>query len=1130
MPSENRQLKSPLDEKFVREFHDRLKSKAEGSAAEYSMVTHTQPKRLFYSAVLSPVDPDRGPTLGSVDYYRPTSCGLDFTAQFGVEEVALSLRIAVFSADYVIDPKPTVACEVLPRVRYTRHFCELNATIDLSEYHHFRQASDVTDKLRELLTSVSTSVAENSHSLRTAHQAELKPVWYDPEDKEPLRSLDDSDKAIQEWSAVVEVSVSKVAGGKRVQVALSNSRNENREAPLIDGNFYAVHLQCDLKKEDDLVPTALDRAPVGDYRYNRVVAASGINCSASVVQASITADFSPQFDQYRYLPLSKFDLSFDRIINNLNDVLTEFSEAMEAYVDNWQPQLKVGSLGIRSDEDLDQAREFLATFVAEQTRIKKAIHIIRTDEDVKHAFLLMTRSFAQLNEIRKRRGDGEIRSWHMFQLGFILSALPDLVDVSRSDLTPAHLLWFPTGGGKTEAVMALAIFEMFRDRLTGRTAGVTAWMRFPLRLLTFQQMQRYLDIVVAAETIRSQNQQKYTLDGKQFRLGYFGGRNNSPNDLRWTPESMRIPSNVIARLKSALQRSPSGFDVLLDTEGRQYFQELKLVNDCPYCGNNSVIGIYGNPETLCLEHRCDRCEAVLPLFIVDEDVYCQLPSILVGTLDKLATIGFKIAFRTIVGRSDGYCVKHGFGVFGRCLKSSYNRCSHDDWTQLKPGQLTRAVSILFQDELHLLSEQLGCFDGHYESLLMAVCGETSGAHPLVIAASATIEGASHQIEHLYRKEVIRFPGEGPKLSESFYAETTPDLQRRFVGIKPFNLAHLNTTMSLATNIFDELSALRNRLPGVISCYGSLDGLDSTTIDRLIDRHSLLVSYVNAKRDGQNIIRSVEEQVRDDLQRAKAETVRGVEFLSGDTEMDEVKDVLRRMKSSRDSLNDAEKLDFVAATSMISHGVDVDRLNNMIFFSFPRTTAEYIQASSRSGRTYPGLVYVVLKASTFRDRSFFRNFVSVHSALDRLVETVPIDRFAVHAVERTLPGVALGALLMLGSEQLRSFGLTLSDLRQLDDLQTLKRLLIGGFELSTVVEPLLASYYQVDDPRASDWKDQISTLLELLSNNIKLSEEIRSIPMGLNNTDTRVMTSLRDVEAPLEILVQNRLGGGEDDSD
>jgi hypothetical protein len=292
-----------------------------------------------------------------------------------------------------------------------------------------------------------------------------------------------------------------------------------------------------------------------------------------------------------------------------------------------------------------------------------------------------------------------------------------------------------------------------------------------------------------------------------------------------------------------------------------------------------------------------------------------------------------------------------------------------------------------------------------------------------------------------------------------------------------------------------------------------------------------VAYVNSKREGENIRRSVEEQVRDHLQREWCDEPYGVTSLTGDTTMDEVKNALRRMNAKRFSLPDAEKLDYAVATSMISHGVDVDRLNTMIFFSYPRSTAEYIQASSRAGRTYPGIVYVVLKSTTYRDRSFYRNFREVHDALDKMVESVPIDRFAVHAVERTVPGLAIGTLLHRSVDRLPKGKISLDDVRALDDVQTLKRLVVQGLQFKDVVQADLEGFYQVTDSRAADWRAEIPKLLDKLDTNLSGVSKGRSITKELDFTETRVMKSLRDVDPPLKVLIHQRITtgqGGDDD--
>jgi len=1139
--------KHPHDEHFVERFNDRLLQKAAGLAPEHAEIDLFPPKRMFFSGVLCAArQNETEQEKQERERYRPRSCGLDFIVDAEAKtDLGLTLSLNVFAVVYrrfeTMEPRPAPINEFVPDITHVRFPVEVTGRISLPDLTPgIRSLTSISAEINSLLAGVSAQVASDADALRDRHAGGPKSLplseWAEEAYHKALRQ---GDRVPQTWKAEVLVMVSDTGAGRRIQVFLQNNSEETDTTFALDRNFYGTELSV---KVDPAILKAipLERTPLNDYRYARTVVVQGINCnSVHDGSGTLTTCFMPTFEQMRYLPDDKtYDLSFARVRTDCEKIFDEIDVGLANYEREWKTRVKIGDLRIASAEDLGIAQGFFEAFQLEAERVREGMALIRKEPLAKTAFLLLNRVFERISRIRAERGERDMKGWFLFQFCFMLTLLPAFVNRNAESAKEAYLLWFPTGGGKTEAVMGVVVFGMFYERLTGRKFGITSWMRFPLRLLTFQQMQRYANVIIAADDVRAEAAAEYpSLKEEAFTLGYFGGRKNSPNDLNYIGDDIDVPYKLIRKIKDEIQaqgltRNPTLVDVLLNDEGPPLFQDTRLIADCFYCGGDNTIEIVGDPVALTLRHRCASCKRLLPVFMTDEDIYTQLPTVIVGTLDKLATIGFRSAFRTLIGKSDGCCEKHGWGIFGKCLKSGYGRCKHSDWRPRRSNDAAYGgISILFLDELHLIKEQLGCFDAHYESLLISLCTEVGGKAPLVVAASATIEGADHQIEHLYEASTVRFPGEGPNLRDTFYARETPDLQRLFVGVKPSNLAHLNTTMSLTTFIFEEMSWLRNERGRMEAYYPGLASLSDEEYQDLIDRHTLTVAYVNSKREGENIRRSVEEQVRDHLQREGCDEPYGVTSLTGDTTMDEVKNALRRMNSKRFSLPDVEKLDYAVATSMISHGVDVDRLNTMIFFSYPRSTAEYIQASSRAGRRYPGIVYVVLKSTTYRDRSFYRNFREVHEALDKMVESVPIDRFAVHAVERTVPGLAIGTLLHRSVDRLPKGKISLDDVRALDDVQTLKRLIVQGLQFKDVVQADLDGFYQVTDSRAADWRAEIPKLLDKLDANLSGVSKGRSITKELDFTETRVMKSLRDVDPPLKVLIHQRITtgqGGDDD--
>ena len=93
-------------------------------------------------------------------------------------------------------------------------------------------------------------------------------------------------------------------------------------------------------------------------------------------------------------------------------------------------------------------------------------------------------------------GTAKPARWRAFQIAFLLASLPGLVNPDDHRAEAVDIIWMPTGGGKTEAYQAVAVFTMLWQRLhqvragTGGRQGSTVLMRYTLRLLTAQQLQR----------------------------------------------------------------------------------------------------------------------------------------------------------------------------------------------------------------------------------------------------------------------------------------------------------------------------------------------------------------------------------------------------------------------------------------------------------------------------------------------------------------------------------------------------------------------------------------------------------------------------------------------------------------
>ena len=304
------------------------------------------------------------------------------------------------------------------------------------------------------------------------------------------------------------------------------------------------------------------------------------------------------------------------------------------------------------------------------------------------------------------------------------------------------ILWFPTGGGKTEAYLGLIATSLLYDRIRGKTRGINTWMRFPLRMLSLQQLERLSKVIAELNILRSKIPDIET--GDPFSVGFYVGNSVTPNSI--SNDDKDYFSND-------------------DSIGNKYLQ----IRKCPYC--ESSVKIKFNVGNWRLIHHCtnEDCfsntskslkhlKGSLPPCIVDNEIYRYLPSVLVGTVDKLAIAGFNDAFSNIIKGSDQKCNIHGYANYDTCLETYNAGCKNNKVSSLEKLDSIKdpGLSLLLQDELHLLKSELGTFNGHYEGFLQYV-GDKTYMSPKVIAATATIEAYEKHAFHLYLKNSIRFP-------------------------------------------------------------------------------------------------------------------------------------------------------------------------------------------------------------------------------------------------------------------------------------------------------------------------------------------------------------------------------------
>lgn len=796
------------------------------------------------------------------------------------------------------------------------------------------------------------------------------------------------------------------ADGKlRISIYLSNdtfkasTRTEDNVNILADVKVKG-HVNKGEIRPIEMLPIAKD------YQYDRRVWGVGHNTSVVIEQESQTfrTEALSRYEQPRLTTKDHLPADFDKLADDPTSVLEVIHEAMQDEVVRWKADvLDANSEGL-SAQELVACREDWEKFSEEIDRFASGIAALHAVPKLEEAFRGMNRV---MGRIAKKKN---FKSWRLFQLAFIVTQLPALALREKvnegewpastkhhweGDEDIADVLWFPTGGGKTEAYLGLICCAMLFDRLREKNLGVTAWLRFPLRMLSVQQLQRAMQLIYESQAeLDAMLPPDKSPPRDPLRLGYFVGRTTSPNQL--------------------------GSFFFDKHKTKEDCEKYKFVTDCPSCSGKRTVDVIPDPKADTLLHTCRSCGYVLPIVITDSEIYRTLPAFLIGTIDKMATMGMQEKFGMLWAGPNWRCPTHGYGIGEYCIFG----CDLTDRDIKKLPVINAkdpAPTLHLQDELHLLQEELGAFAGHYETLIRFCEKAAGGAKAKIIAATATVEGFEHQTRHLYGvKSARRFPGRGFKKNESFYARLEPDhehpdqpkVARVFVAFRPSGTS-IEATSRCTRIINSEIRRLYE------DEHHALASLPQTHNDKelknLLFYYSMSLTYVSSLQGGtriKDLLSLASKEIMNDVREL------GVKYISGRSTTSDIADVIDQVEKPKDWKN-TEHIDALVATNVISHGVDLERCNLMVMERFPGETAEYIQASSRSGRKKVGLVVVVLPGHNLRAASIYNRFKEYHANLDRMVSPVPVNRFAKYALQRTMPGTISGLLFGISNPTRRT---------------------------------------------------------------------------------------------------------------
>ncbi|WP_328555330.1 helicase-related protein [Streptomyces sp. NBC_00358] len=636
------------------------------------------------------------------------------------------------------------------------------------------------------------------------------------------------------------------------------------------------------------------------------------------------------------------------------EVLAALDNLASGY-EQWIDRKASEAEALTGSHDEEPAREQVRACREALGRIREGIGLLRAEPDLMRAFRLANRAMADQRArsewVRKDRTgalDLEKGRWRPFQIAFVLLCLAGVDDPRHDDRKISDLLWFPTGGGKTEAYLGLIAFTAFLRRIRKGTAGggVTVIMRYTLRLLTLQQFERAAILFCAMEQLRLRTPE---LGDEEFSVGMWVGRSATPNTLAKADERL---------------------DELRRNLGKSLAKENPVqLHACPWCGTRLDARAYDADEEAkrmfvrCPGIGCDFTDG-LPVHLVDEAVYDARPTLVIATVDKFASMPWRPATSALFNLND-------------------------------PHDPTPPPELIVQDELHLISGPLGTLTGLYETAVDALA-----EHPKVIASTATIRRAAEQGKHLFARDVRQFPPAGLDARDSWFAVETPreeKASRRYVGLLAPGTSQSTLLIRTYATLLHRAMHADTEDDGVKDTYWSLVGYFNSL--RLLSAaelqvHDDVVAYLEllAEREGKE--------------------VRRIANYSELTSRVDASEIPARLKGIEKRYPDEDTVDVLLATNMIAVGVDVDRLGLMAVMGQPQTTAEYIQATSRVGRAHPGLVAVMLNSARSRDRSHYESFQHFHSALYREVESTSVTPFSARARDRGLHAVIVALTRVL----------------------------------------------------------------------------------------------------------------------
>ncbi len=820
------------------------------------------------------------------------------------------------------------------------------------------------------------------------------------------------------------------SGAKLVAVYLVNGKETCDERDFENVMFQAELIVSGIDNQPVFEPEHLCRdIEIEDefYYEKRPIYARGNGCAADWTKSEgdkaieVKTVFIPEHEIASVSPNLEgfsedyFSMKFMAKPSNKAETVSRLKALNSDYF-KWINALK-SNFKMQEEGFRDRGDKIINSCLEAYNRISKGIEQIESNDYAFKAFCFMNQCMylqRGMSEFSKKYGSGikcsfrdeefckkDHSKWRPFQIAFILLNISGCINPIDNERKNVDLLYFPTGGGKTEAYLGLIAFVIGHRRLTAsnekefeKDGGVTVILRYTLRLLTTQQRDRLTKMICAAEMIRSKNENDY---GKSpISIGFWVGGGvtpNSFNEFKFNKEDPTASDKAVNKL-------------------------TKQIITCPFCGSEIYREDYeidiekGEVNIYCHDANCyfyKYKEKPIPVYIVDEEIYRKCPTVIISTVDKFARLPWDEKTGLIFGRTDRVCERHGYIACGEDHPNRHNKKENLSAAKVVETRQFYPPELIVQDELHLITGPLGTIYGGYETVIEEMCSFTRNGKkilPKYIVSTATIKNADEQIRCLYgRNSFSQFPPSGFDIGDSYF------IKEISLADKPFRkyCSVCASGQSMKTTVLRIYAVLLQTVKEL---------LNDEEYKEFIDPYYTLIGYFNSIRELGGTVRLLQDDIPKRIKRIKKRYGYNQErFLKRTKEITsrissyKIAELLEQLTLSHDN---EECLDVAIATNMIAVGMDVDRLGLMTVMGQPKQNSEYIQATSRIGRRFPGLVVTIYNPYRPRDLSHYENFKGFHSHMYRYVEGTTATPFSARARDRILHAIVV-ALLRLKNE-------------------------------------------------------------------------------------------------------------------